>query len=149
MKNLLAKIGDFVRELFSDIVQLLERKAPVAVNVTQKVKTVIEKHDGKIEWLTQQTATTRDDEAYYFIKHKLPKVAKEIAIIDGLVDKDTSDEEALQIYMDYLLSKKKESRAKEFIFLSAQILGMIIGQKAPLDLLVLVTQKAYRLIFKK
>lgn len=149
MKKSLSKVGDFIRELFSDIFQLLESKAPVAVKVTQKVKTVIEKHDGELVWLTDQTDTEKDDEVYDFMKNKLPKVAKEIGIIDGLVDEDTSDEDALEIYIGYILSKRREGRAKEFIFLAAQILGMIIGKKAPLDLLVRVTQRTYRLVFKK
>lgn len=149
MKNLLNKIALLIRSIFGSIFEILEEKAPLAVKITQDLKQSLEDHGGKVEWILDKTATEKDNEAYYFVKNKLPKVAKEIAVIDGLVGEDATDAEAYQIYVDYLLSKKKEGRAKEFIFLAAQILGMIIGKKAPVDLLVMATQKAYRLIFKK
>lgn len=148
MKKLIEKIAQLIRNLFGNVFELLEEKAPLAVKITQDLKESLEEHGGKVEWILDKTATEKDNEAYDFVKNNLPKVAKEIAVIDGLVSEDATDLEAYQIYVDYLLSKKKEGRAKEFIFLAAQILGMIIGKSAPIDLLVMVTQKAYRLIFK-
>lgn len=149
IKKLLKEIANFVRKVFGDLFDLLEEKAPLAVKITQDLKESLEDHGGKVEWILDKTATEKDDEAYEFVKNKLPKIAKQIAVIDGLVDENATDEEAYEIYVAFLLSKKKEGRAKEFIFLAAQILGMIIGKKAPIDLLVTMTQRAYRLIFKK
>jgi hypothetical protein len=148
MKNFLRKIADFIRNLFGDLIDILERNAPLAVRVVQILKNGIESHGATIEQLLARTETTKDDEAYEIIKLKLPKLARELAIIDGLADESMSDEQAYQVYIDYLLSKQKEGRAKEYIFLAAQLLGMIIGRKAPIDLLVMITQKAYRIIFK-
>ena len=45
------KIADFIRKVFSDISDLLEEKAPIAVQVTQAMKEAIEEHDGKFEWV--------------------------------------------------------------------------------------------------
>lgn len=148
MKKLIEQITRIIRNLFGNVFELIEEKAAFAVRITQDLKESLEEHGGKLEWILDKTATQKDNQAYDFVKNKLPKVAKEIAVIDGLVADDTSEEEAYQIYMDYLLSKKKEGRAKEFIFIAAQILGIIIGKPAPIDLLVMFTQKAYRLIFK-
>jgi len=149
MKKLLDKIGTFLRNLFIDIFEMIELKAPMAVKITQDLKTAIEEHEGSIEWVLDKTKSEKDNDAYDFVKDKLPELIKELALIDGLVHEETSVEDAVMIYTNYLISKRKDGRAKEYIFLAAQILGMIIGKKAPIDLLVMVTQKAYRLIFKK
>jgi len=145
MKNLFKWISN----LFTKAYDLIEIKAPMAVIITQKVKLAIEEHNGSIEWILDQTATEKDNEAYEFIKNKLGIVIKEIAVIDGIVSDNLKPELATEAYLKYLESKAKESRAKDYIFLAAKILQAVIGKKIPYDLLVLATQKAYRILFGK
>lgn len=145
MKKLLAWIGN----LFSKTYDFVEEKAPLAVIITQKVKDAIEKHNGSIEWVLDQTATEMDNKAYDFIKDKLGLVIKEITVIDGLVNERVSPDVATKVYFDYISSKTKEARAKEWIFLSAKVLQAILAKKVPVDLLILATQKAYRILFGK
>jgi hypothetical protein len=149
MKNLLKKIGNFLRNLIEDVVDVVEAKAPKAVQVVQKVKEAIEEHGGNIEWVLEKTATEQDDEAFVIIKEKLPIVAKELATIEGLVGNEASTEEALAAYMEYIASKTKAARAKEFVILAAMILQAIITKKLPLEILIIATQKAYHLVFGK
>jgi hypothetical protein len=127
----------------------LKKKAPLAVIITQKVKDAIEKHNGSIEWILDQTATEADNKAYEFIQDKLGIVVKEIAVLDGLINERVDPDMAVKIYFDYLASKSKESRTKEWISLAAKIFQAIIGKKIPVDLLILATQKAYRILFGK
>ena len=149
MTKLLQSIGNFIRKIIGNTFDLMEDQAPKAVKVVQLIKEGIEKHDGSIEAILSLSKTEKDDAVYSFIKNELPKLAHELAVIDGLVDGEVTEQEALQIYASYILSKRKEGRAKEYIFLGAKVLGAILGKQLPIDLLVMVTQKAYRLIFKK
>lgn len=141
------KLWKWITNLFTKAYDLIEEKAPLAVRITQMIKTAIEEHDGKIEWLLDQTKTTKDNEVYYFIKDKLGLVIREIAIVDGLVSDNMSAESATKVYFEYIASKAKEGRAKEYIFLAARILQSILGKKVPYDLLILATQKAYHILF--
>jgi len=149
MDRILKSIGDIIRRVLGSALELVESKAPKAVKVTQAFKEGLEQYGGDIEALLDLTKTEKDNEVFDFIRDELPKLAKEIAFVDGLVDADVSDQEALKIYATYILSKRKEGRAKEFIFLSAKVLGAILGKQMPIDILVMVTQKFYRLLFKK
>jgi len=145
MKNLFKWISN----LFTKAYDLIEIKAPLAVIITQKVKLAIEEHNGSIEWILDQTATEKDNEAYEFIKNKLGIVIKEIAVIDGIVSDNLKPELATKAYLEYLAGKAKESRVKDYIMMAAKILQAVIGKKIPYDLLVLATQKAYRILFGK
>lgn len=143
------KLLNWISNLLKDIYDLIEEKAPFAVKVTQYIKTSIEEHGGSIEWMLNQTATERDNEAYYFIRDKLPIVAKEIAVVDGLVNGVVSTEVATKVYFDYIASKTKAGRVKDIVFLAAMILQAIITKKVPIQALILATQKAYHLLFGK
>ena len=149
MKEVLKSIGIFIKKFLGSTFDFVEKQAPKAVKVVQVFKSGIEEHGEDIEKILALSESEKDDEVFIFIKNELPKIAKELAIIDGLVDGDIPEKEALQIYASYILSKRKEGRAKEFIFLAAKVLGAILGKQLPIDVLVMVTQKAYRLIFKK
>jgi len=149
MKKLFNWITTKLKSVFSDLFELIEDKAPLAVMITNKIKEVIEKHDGKIEWLLDQTATPLDNQVYSFIKSKLPGVIKEIAVVDGLVSDNLQDEMAMKIYFEYLASKQKEGRAKEWILIAAKVLMALFAKKVPFDLAVLATQKAYSILFNK
>jgi hypothetical protein len=146
---MMKKLFAWISNLFNKTYEIIEEKAPLAVIITQKVKDAIEKHNGSIEWILDQTATEADNKAYEFIQDKLGVVVKEIAVIDGLINERVDPDMAVKIYFDYLASKSKESRTKEWIFLAAKILQAIIGRKIPVDLLILATQKAYRILFGK
>ncbi len=145
MKNLFKWISN----LFTKAYDLIEIKAPLAVIITQKVKLAIEEHNGSIEWILDQTTTEKDNEAYEFIKNKLGIVIKEIAVIDGIVSDNLKPELATKAYLEHLVGKAKESRVKDYIIMAAKILQAVIGKKIPYDLLVLATQKAYRILFGK
>jgi len=147
IKKTMKKLFAWISNLFTKAYDLIETKAPMAVIITQKVKLAIEEHGGSIEWILDQTATEKDNEAYEFIKQKLNIVIKEIAIIDGIVSDNLKPELATKAYLEYLANKAKESRVKDYIMIAARILQAIIGKKVPYDLLILATQKAYHLIF--
>ena len=140
------KIADFIRKVFSDISDLLEEKAPIAVQVTQAMKEAIEEHDGKFEWVLNKLENDNATKAYQFAKDNLPTLVKELAIMDGLVEVGQTKEEAWVRYSAYIQGKLKEGRKKEWVGLSAEILGMILTKKAPIPALILATQKAYHLI---
>lgn len=147
-KKLFNQIGDFLRNLFSDIVDIVETKAPKAVQAVQKIKEGIESNGSTIEWIISKTKTEKDDEIYALIKNHLPTVSKELATIEGLVEEGASDEEAMEAYLGYIESKAKAARAKEYIILASTILQAIITRRMPLEILIIATQKAYHLIFK-
>lgn len=145
MKKLFTWISNFLK----DIYDLIEEKAPLAVRITQWVKTAIEEHNGSIEWLLNQTDFDGDDEAYEFFKEKFQIVAKEIAVVDGLVNGVVSPEVATKVYFDYIAGKTKAGRVKDIVFLAAMVLQAIITKKVPIQALILATQRAYHLIFGK
>lgn len=148
MKNLLNKIAEFLRNLLGDIVDVIEKKAPLAVQAVQKIKEGIESNEDTIEFILNKTKTEKDNEVYALIKNHLPTVSKELAIIEGLVPEDADDETAMKIYLEYIEGKAKNARVKEYIILASTILQAIITRKMPIEILVIATQKAYHLIFK-
>ena len=110
------------------------------------MKEAIEEHDGKFEWVLNKLENDNATKAYQFAKDNLPTLVKELAIMDGLVEVGQTKEEAWVSYSAYIQSKLKEGRKKEWVGLSAEILGMILTKKAPIPALILATQKAYHLI---
>lgn len=149
INHLFSWIRNTVLKVVTDIFDLVEEKGPEAVKLAQLIKNKIEKHDREINWITDLTESTKDDKAHAFIKGKLPMVVHELAVIEGLVDKDTSHEVAAKYYAQYIMSKQKEGRAKEWVDLAARILIAIIGKKIPLDIAIMATQRFYRILFAK
>lgn len=147
--KLLKKIADFFREKFSDLSDLLEENAGTAVQITQAVKESIEKHDGSIKWVFEHLQVNGFERAYNVAKLHLPEIVNELSLIDGLVNPGQTQEEAWNAYTNYVQSKFKESRRKEWVVLSAEILGAVIGKKVNLAFLIMATQRAYQLIFNK
>jgi hypothetical protein len=143
------KISNVIRDFLGDLVDIIEAKAPIAVKAVQKIKEGIESNEDTIQWIINKTETEVDDEAFALIKQHLPTVAKELATVEGLVGEGASTEEATAAYLKYIEDKAKAARAKEFIILAAALLQALITKKMPLELLILATQKAYHLIFKK
>lgn len=149
LKKLFKKIAEFIINVFTDISDLLEEKAPQAVILTQYIKESIEKHDGSIEWLLEKLKSEKLDYLYDFAKDKLPLVISEMALIDGLATKETPKDEAWNAYSNYIASKIKESRVKDWVLLASKILGAIISRKAPESWLIIATQFAYEKVFGK
>lgn len=147
--KLLRKIADFFRETFSDITDLIEEKASTAVQVTQAVKEAIEKHNGSIEWVLEHLQVNGMNEAYKFAEKNLPIIVQELALVDNLIKPGQSQMDAWNAYTGYIASKIKKSRSKEWVMLSAKILGAIIGKKVNISFLIMATQRAYQLIFNK
>lgn len=147
--KILKKIADFFRDKFNDLSELLEENADVAVQITQAVKEAIEKHDGSIQFVLDHLQVNGLNKAYNVAKIKLPKVVEELALIDSLVKPGQSQEEAWKAYTDYITQKTKEGRRKEWVMLSADLLGAIISKKVSPAFLIMATQRAYQLIFKK
>jgi hypothetical protein len=147
--KLLRKIADFFRETFSDITDLIEEKASTAVQVTQAVKEAIEKHDGSIVWVLEHLQVNGMNEAYKFAQKNLPIIVQELALVDNLIKHGQSQMDAWDAYTGYIASKVKKSRSKEWVMLSAEILGAIIGKKVNIAFLIMATQRAYQLIFNK
>ena len=147
--KLLKKIAEFFRETFSDITDLLEQKAGVAVQVTQAVKEAIEKHDGSIIWVLEHLQVNGLTEAYRFASKHLTVIVHELSLVDGLIKPGQSQMDAWEAYTGYIASKVKKSRSKEWVLLSAEILGAIIGKKVNIAFLIMATQRAYQLIFNK
>lgn len=143
------RISNVIRDFLGDLVGIVEDKASVAVIAVEKIKEGIESNEETIEWILNKTKTEIDNEAFLLIKQHLPTVAKELALIEGLVGEDASVEEAMEAYLKYIESKVKAARAKEYIILASALLQAIINRKLPLELLILATQKAYHLIFKR
>lgn len=147
--KILKKIADFFREKFSDISEVLEENANTAVQITQAVKESIEKHDGSIKWVLEHLQVNGLDRAYNVAKNHLPWIVKELALVDSLVKPGQTEEQAWKAYTTYVSAKVKEGRKKEWVILSAEILGAVIGKKVTLAFLIMATQRAYQLIFNK
>jgi len=143
------KIAQFIRRAFSDLSDILEEKAPIAVQVTQAMKQAIEEHDGKFDWVLSKLENENATKAYQFAKDNLPDLVKELAYFEGLVTVGDSKEEAWKNYTSYILFKLKDGRTKEWVNIASRVLGMIIAKKVPAGALILATQKAYHLLFGK
>lgn len=147
--RLFQKIGNWIRNAFSDISEVIEDKAPEAVQLTQLIKQSIESHNGSIQWVLDRLKEKKLNSLYNFAKDRLPDLIHELAIIDGLAEKTTPKDQAWSAYSMYLQTKIKSARVKEWVAISANILSAIIGRKAPESLLIIATQWAYERLFGK
>lgn len=147
--KILKKIADLFRDKFSDVSDILEENAPIAVQITQAVKEAIEKHDGSIQWVLDHLKVNGLNKAYDVAKKNLPLIVKELALVDSLIKPGQSQEQAWKAYTTYISGKVKNSRRKEWVMLSAEILGAVIGKKVNPAFLIMATQRAYQLIFNK
>jgi hypothetical protein len=143
--KLLKKIAEF----FKDTSAILEENAPVAVQITQAVKEAVEKHDGSITWVLEHLKANGLHKAYNVAKNHLPLVVHELAMVEDLVKYGQNNLEAWDAYTLHIGKKIKDARKKEWVILSAEILGAIVGKKVNLAFLIMATQRAYQLIFKK
>jgi tRNA U55 pseudouridine synthase TruB len=149
MKELLRKIGNFIRTIVSDIYEIAEEKAPLAVLATQKVKDFIEKNQVGLEALVKKTESTKDDEALDAILKYLPVVSKKILVADGFISENESELIAAEKLLILLRDTHKEGRIKYWIVLAAEMLLAILGRKLPLNVLVMATQAAFAKLFTK
>jgi hypothetical protein len=147
MKNLLKWIADVIRNLVTDIYKIVEEKAPLAVKYTEIIKEGIEKHEGSIEWVLSQIKFEMGEQAYQIAKEKLPIVIAELVKIDGLIEDEVDPDVAFKIYAQYVLSKLKDGRGKEWANIAAKIVVALVGKKFPTDLAIMATQRAYHLLF--
>jgi hypothetical protein len=149
MKNLLQRIANGIRSIFSKTFDLAEKEAPKAVIALQKLKHHLEQNGTKYESFVHMTKNEKDNDLYQILSVQVPKLANELAVIDGLVDKNATLEESFEAYFRYVMQWQKKSRAKEWIFLGGQILMAILGKKIPEGLATFLTQKAYLILFGK
>lgn len=147
--DIIIKVSDILKNVIGDIFELVEKKSIVAVKAVNEVKDVIEKNDDIFDWVFNKVGDKKGDEVYDVIKDTLPKVAHQIGVVEGFIHQHTSPEAATVALLERLKEKNKESRVKDWIYLSASLLVAIINKKMPLDLAVMATQKAFRGLFGK
>jgi hypothetical protein len=148
--KLFQKIGNWIRNKFSNISDVIEDKAPDAVILTQTIKTAIEKHEGSIEWVLDELKLRGLSNLHDFAKRNLPVIIHELSLIDGLIPSGSSQDEAWKAYTGHIASKMKNARVKEWVNLAATILGALLFRtKAPRSVLIMATQFAYERIFGK
>jgi hypothetical protein len=149
MKNLLQRIANGIRSIFSKTFDLAEKEAPKAVIALQKLKHHLEQNGTKYQSFVEMTKNEKDNELFQILSVQVPKLANELAVIDGLADKDSSLEESFEAYFNYVMQWQKKYRGREWVFLAGQILMAILGKKIPDGLATFLTQKAYLILFGK
>lgn len=149
MKKLLKKIGDFIRRIVSDIYEIAEEKAPLAVMAVQKIKEFIENNQGGFESFVSKTTTTKDDEILNAILKYLPAVSKKVLMADGFISENENEVMAMEQLIRVLRNKSRDGRVKYWILLAAEMLMAILGKKVPYNILVMLTQAAFAKIFSK
>lgn len=149
MKIRLAKITDWIKDLIEDLFDVAEKYADEAVLVTQWIKGKIEENDESLEDLVAKTKTKLDDKGLALAKAKLPEVARRLAEVEGILAGTETDEEAMAAFMDLLKNSSKGARVKFWIRIPAEILLAIVSKKLPGWLAVMLTQKAFGVLFGK
>ncbi len=149
MRELLKKIGDFIRRLVKDIYSIAEENSPKAVKATQAIKEWVETREGTLQDLVARTQTTKDDEALEIILKYLPQVSKKVMVADGFISEQEDEVEAANKLLIMLRDQYKEGRVKYWIILAAEFLMAIIGKRFPFNAAVLLTQQAFSKLFGK
>ena len=147
--KLFQRIGNWIKSTFADVADLIEERAQDAVILTQIIKTAIEKHEGGLDFVFSELKLRKLDRLHSFAKAKLPDLIKELSTIDDLVGAEASKEAAWDAYTAYISDKMKDARVKEWVNLSAKILGAFMFKKPPHGVLVAATQLAYHILFGK
>lgn len=149
MKELIRKIGNFLKKLVSDVYELAEDNAPKAVIAVQRIKEWVETREGTLEELTRKTETTKDDQALELILQHLPKVAHKVMLADGFIKETENEYEAADKLLLILRDSAKQGRVKYWIVLAAEFLLAILNRNFPKYAAVLLTQQAFARIFAK
>jgi hypothetical protein len=103
MKKLLQKIWTFIEGLFSKFEQKVEDLAPVATNIVQGIKKVVESQttDAVLEVIKFTIPGDTDDKiidkAMALAKEYIPKIAKQLEIIDAITDIEDVNEQMIAV----------------------------------------------------
>lgn len=137
MKKLLQRIWAFIEGLFSKLEKEVEKLVPVATNIVQGVKKVVESGTtGAILEVIKFTipGNTDDkiiDKAMEIVKEYIPKIAKQLGIIDAITEIEDVNEQMIAV-VNVLRDANDETQSDYWHELAAFILRALADGKITL-----------------
>ncbi len=137
MKKLLQRIWAFIEGLFSKLEKEVEKLVPVATNIVQGVKKVVESGttDTILEVIKFTIPGNTDDKiidkAMEIAKEYIPKIAKQLGIIDAITEIEDVNEQMIAV-VNALKDANDETKSDYWHEIAAFILRALADGKITL-----------------
>lgn len=141
MKKTLLKISLWLKSIFSNSLNYLERRAGGAVELVNVIKSVL---DSPITTaIAVLTPTKVDDELLYQAKRYVNSVANSMAIFKGILDATSSDEETIKAIVDHLKTLSLDQKTAFYVEFSGRLAQYLSDGKITLAEGIMLTQMIY------
>ena len=137
MKNLLTRIWAFIEGLFSKLEKKVEQYVPVATSIVEGLKKVVESGatGAVLEVIKFTIPGDTDDKiinkAMELAKEYIPKIAKQLGIIDAITDIEDVNDQMIAV-IDVLKDANNETQSDYWHELAAFILKKLADGKITL-----------------
>jgi hypothetical protein len=119
MKNLIKKIGAFLKKLTGKAFAILRDNAGLAVEVTAKLKEIVE---GKAAaTVVSLVPGDKDDAALELLKKVLPVVSEKMALVFGAIKDNDKNADAVAAIVDKLRELSPDLRGSFYLAFSAEL----------------------------
>lgn len=152
--NILKKIASpfvsaykWVAKLFSDAMDAARKYSPVAVQVTARLKEIVE---SPIAGIVVDLIPGNTDNAILAVLRKvIPEVATKMAITHRIIHESETNADAVGGIVEYLKSLHPDARIGFWITFAGELNIALADNKITIDEAVILTQMAYKELFGK
>lgn len=148
MKNLIKKIGAFLKRLTGKAFEVLRANASLAVTVTAKLKDLVESN--AVGTIVDLIPGEGDDRALAMLRKVLPVVSEKLAVLFGALSASEKNADAVALIIEKLRSVNPEARAPFWLAFSAELNSALsdgkisLAEAAALAQMIYVEQKALK-----
>ena len=120
MKNLIKKLTVFLKNLFADIFEELKKNSFLAVQITDKLKELVESPvlDLVVDFLIKGET---DNVILQKLRVILPEVAFKIAVVHGIMQESDSSSESIAKLVEYLKGLNPNARVAFWVLFSGEL----------------------------
>jgi hypothetical protein len=141
MKNLIRKIGAFLKKLTGKAFELLRNNASLAVEVTNRLKTIVE--SGTAGTVVELIPGKADDAALAVLRKVLPIVANKLALVFGALKENANNADAVEAIIEKLKALSPELRGSFYLAFSAELSAALSDGKISLAEAASLAQMLY------
>lgn len=132
----------FAKKMFSDAMKAARQYSGVAVEVTAKLKDIVE--NPLLSIAVGIIPGDVDNEILYLLRKVVPAVAMKMAIAHNILHASDSNSDAVAAIVDYLKTLNPDARVGFWITFAGELNIALADGKISIDEAVILTQLAYK-----
>lgn len=142
MKKLLKQIKEFIIiNILQKPFEFFKQHSSVAVNVTQKIKVMVESPVADI--VTDIIPTDVDDKIHEKLKVLMPKIAYKVAVAHNILSVSDNHQESITLVIEELKKLNKENRVGFWILFAGELNKALSDDRLTISEAVTLTQLVY------